>query len=124
MSNQAPIYKLSSSKNQIERISDGLRQLKLGGMQTSFEDVCQMALSEHKSPFDMLQTLVELQMEWDNNGHIKRRIDKAGFPYERELTDFNYSLQPSINQQSRLTNLPREDLLIKHKILSFLDPTE
>lgn len=68
-------------------------------MQTSFEDVCQMALSEHKSPFDMLQTLVELQMEWDNNGHIKRRIDKAGFPYERELTDFNYSLQPSINQQ-------------------------
>lgn len=94
-----PIYKLSSTSDQIERIFDGLRQLGLGGMQTSFVDTCQQALVNHKTNYDILQSLIELEMDWQNNDHIKRRIDKAGFPFERELADFIFSHQPSLNPE-------------------------
>lgn len=93
------VYKMLSSHIQTERIDDTLRQLNLGGMRTSFDKLAQEAIKNNLTFYDYIERLAQQEMDWRNVDQAERRIKAARLPFRKTLEDYDFSFQPSINQQ-------------------------
>jgi len=83
-------------------IKTRLRDFKLSGICNSYEDRIAYAKDKSLSYEEFLEMLLEDEENNRRDNSYKKRYSKAKFPYSKNIEDFDFSFQPSIDK--RLVN--------------------
>lgn len=114
-------YKMSNSRKINERIEQGLRDLQLDGMLPVYDMLAKDNINNHDSPYVFLERLLEKQINWKEDLRIRNRILQAKFPYVKTIKDFDFSFQPSIDEQKIKTLATGKFINDKQNVI-FLGP--
>lgn len=82
-----------------EKISDACIRLKLSEIPEKFDQVAQDAAKEELSYSDFLQRLLTLEVIAANERATRTLMRFASLPYYKELGDFDFSFQKSIDKK-------------------------
>lgn len=85
----------ASSHKQLEQ---NLEYLKLGQMQLHLDDVIDFSIKNNLSFTDALIKLTSYEIDFKEHNMIKSMVKVAAFPHLKELKDFDFDFQPSINK--------------------------
>lgn len=97
-----------------EKVKDNLKQLELQQMQIHIDDVVK-EISNNNLPFiEGLYKLTNYEIEMQETNCSNALIKAAAFPFKKELSEFDFSFQPSIKESEI------KDLLTLH----FMSKTE
>ncbi len=80
-------------------INSSLKLLGLEGMRSSWEKIAEQVIKDKLTPVDFLESLLEIELGYKEDGRLIRWKQKAHFPFVRSLKDFDFSYQPSIDQR-------------------------
>lgn len=76
-----------------------LTQLKLGRIREVYRDWIDRAGREEMSYADFLHGLLSEEICAREENQIKRRMQQAGFPFEKTIEQFDFSLRPELKRQ-------------------------
>lgn len=80
-------------------IESALKLLDLEGMKVSYEKIAEKVIQEKLTPIDFLESLLEIELGYKEDGRLTRWKQKSHFPFDKSLKDFDFSYQPSIDQR-------------------------
>ncbi|MEB6216204.1 IS21-like element helper ATPase IstB, partial [Mammaliicoccus sciuri] len=97
---------MSNSTN-YRRLKENLEYLKMNQMINHLDDVIDFSIKNEMSFIDTLVKLSDYEIAVKEKNMIESMVKVAAFPFKKELSDFDFSFQPSINKQELLdfTNL-------------------
>ncbi|MCD6456907.1 MAG: IS21-like element helper ATPase IstB [Methanophagales archaeon] len=98
----------------LERLKEQLKILGLREIQEIFEEEAEKAIKTKLGYIGYLSKLVEEETLAKTDRSINRRIQTAKFPWTKTLEEFDFSFQPSINEEE----------ILKLADLSFVDKKE
>ena len=75
-----------------------LREFKLSGIYNSYEERIKYAQSKSLSYEEFLELLLEDEVNNRRDNSYKKRYSKAKFPYSKNIEDFDFAFQPSIDK--------------------------
>lgn len=81
------------------KLLSNLEVLKLDKMRNFLPNYLDEIVKNKISLLDALHTLTEKELEFRNDRASKIQIRVSAFPFEKELDDFDFDYQPSINKQ-------------------------
>jgi len=81
-----------------ERVHSNMVTLKLDTMESIVDSYLESALSEGKSFIEILDYLITQEINNKKASIIEYRLMLSGIPARKRLDDFDYSFQPSIDQ--------------------------
>ena len=87
-------------------VKSKLKILKMSGALTEIDELYRDALKNQKDYLELINSLLEVEINDKYARRINNRIKKAKFPVSKSLSDFDFSIRPSLN---------------KHEIVSFTD---
>ncbi len=106
----------SSSYNQLVQ---NLEYLKLKQMQIHLDDVIDFSIKNNLSLTDALIKLTSHEIDFKEKNMIRSMVKVAAFPHLKELKDFDFEFQPSINK-SEIMELATLRFIEKAENLVFL----
>ena len=77
-----------------------LREFKLSGIYNSYEERMKYAIDKSLSYEEFLELLLEDEANNRKDNSFKKRYSKAKFPYSKNIEDFDFSFQPSIDKRT------------------------
>jgi DNA replication protein DnaC len=77
-----------------------LREFKLSGIHNSYEERAKYALDKSLSYEEFLELLLEDEANNRADNGFKKRYSKAKFPYAKNIEDFDFAFQPSIDKKA------------------------
>ncbi len=80
-------------------IETTLKLLGLEGMRASYEKIAEKVVQEKLTPIDFLESLLEMELGYKEDGRLTRWKQKSHFPFDKSLKDFDFSYQPTIDQR-------------------------
>lgn len=83
----------------MEELLTQLTQLKLGRIREVYRDWIDRASREDMSYADFLRGLLSEEVCAREENQIKRRMQQAGFPFEKTIEQFDFSLRPELKRQ-------------------------
>ena len=96
--------------------------LKLDKIKECYPNYVENALKNNISITDMLYELTEKEIMYRNERASQIQVTVSAFPYKKELEDFDFSYQPSINKQE-IYELNTLGFLERHENILFLGPS-
>ncbi|MDD3819627.1 MAG: IS21-like element helper ATPase IstB [Actinomycetota bacterium] len=80
-------------------IKTRLRDFKLSGIYNSYEERIKYATDKSLSYEEFLEILLEDEVNNRKDNSYKKRYSKAKFPYSKNIEDFDFGFQPSIDRR-------------------------
>jgi DNA replication protein DnaC len=81
-----------------ERLHLNLQRLKLNTIDTILDNYLEIATREGKTTLEVIDHLVEQERNAKDASSQQTRMKLAGFPVNKELEDFDFEFQPSIDR--------------------------
>lgn len=85
--------------NQYQKLIDNLTKLNLNNMAANIKNYRQLVNDKQISFSEALLELTNKEVAYQQHQSLKRMIERAHFPIIKRLSEFDYTFQPSINQQ-------------------------
>lgn len=82
----------------INELTNNLETLKLFKFKENINDYLTMIADGTKTPLDAINELTKLEITQRDKMAIKSCVKVANFPFQREINDFDFSFQPSLNK--------------------------
>ncbi|ENG5647341.1 ATP-binding protein, partial [Staphylococcus aureus] len=82
-----------------KRLKANLEYLKMNQMIIHHDDVIDFSIKNNLSFIDTLIKLSDYEIEIKEKNLIESMVKVAAFPFKKEISDFDFNFQPSINQQ-------------------------
>lgn len=101
------------------RLVNNLEQLKLKSMMAALPDYLTLVEQNEKDFIQALYELTELEKEAKQERIIKACVRTAGFPFMKELSDFDFSFQPGLNK-GKIMELSTLRFIENHENILFL----
>lgn len=102
-------------------IESHLKHLKLKGMINDYKGISEIATEKKLTYEEYLSLLLENEVLRKKNSSYKARVDRAKFPYIKELDSFDFSFQPTLDEK-KVIQLSSCDFIDKVENLIFLGP--
>ena len=80
------------------------------------------SVNKDLSPTDMLYELTCKEIEHRNERYAQLQLSMSAFPYQKEINDFDFDYQPSINK-SEILELNTLGFIDRHENILFLGPS-
>ena len=80
-------------------IKTRLKEFKLSGIYNSYEERIKYAQDKSLSYEEFLEMLLEDEENSRRDNSFKKRYSKAKFPYSKNIEDFDFNFQPSIDRR-------------------------
>lgn len=80
-------------------LKERLREFKLSGIYNSYEERIKYAQNKSLSYEEFLEMIFEDEANNRKDNSYKKRYSKAKFPYCKNIEDFDFSFQPSIDKR-------------------------
>ena len=84
------------------KLLNNLETLKLDKMAIFLPNYLESIKNQDISIIDVLYRLTEEEIKYRDERASKIQVSVAGFPFEKEIKDFDFSYQPGINKQQML----------------------
>lgn len=84
------------------KLINNLEILKLDKMAIFLPNYLESIKAQDISIVDILYRLTEEEIKYRDERASKIQVSVAGFPFEKEIKDFDFSYQPGINKQQML----------------------
>ena len=84
------------------KLLNNLETLKLDKMAIFLPNYLESIKNQDISIIDVLYRLTEEEIKYRDERASKIQVAVAGFPFEKEIKDFDFSYQPGINKQQML----------------------
>jgi len=81
-------------------IKQRLKDFKLSGIYGSYEERIKYATDKSLSYEEFLELILEDEVNNRADNSYKKRYSKAKFPYSKNIEDFDFGFQPSINKRT------------------------
>lgn len=104
------------------QLCSNLEQLKLTQMLVHLDEITDFVTANNLSFTEGLHKLSSYEVDFKEKNASKSMIKAAAFPFVKELKDFDFSFQPTINEQE-LKELTALGFLEKHENIVFLGPS-
>lgn len=88
--------------NNYNKLLNNLETLKLNQIKDNLDNYIDLINNKNKDIVDSLYELTNLEINMSEQKRILHSIQFAGFPFFKELEDFDFSFQPSINKEQIL----------------------
>ena len=85
--------------NTYKQLCENLERLKLGQIKLHLNEVIDFITNNNLSFIEGLLKLTNYEVDYKAVNAGKQIIKEGAFPHHRELSDFDFDFQPSINQQ-------------------------
>ena len=108
--------------NNYNKLLNNLEELKLDKIREQYPAYIEQAVKENKSITDILYELTNKELEYKNEKANKIQVSVAAFPYKKELSDFDFNYQTSINK-NEILELNTLGFLESHENVLFLGPS-
>ena len=86
----------------LEDTKEKLKQLKLNGIIGTLSNKLDEFTESKKSLLEFLNELLEIEINYRDQNSTKNNIHVSHFPFLKELEDFDFEFQPSVNKQKIL----------------------
>lgn len=100
--------------NNYNKLVNNLEELKLPLFRSYLDQYLESVATGDKTVVDALYELTEYEMELKRQRTITSCVKTAGFPFLKELEDFDFNFQPSINKEQ----------LMNFRYLNFIENKE
>src|SRR5690554_4060279 len=87
------------SKTEYETVLDNLSSLKLKGSLNNLDQIMDDVARNKLSFIQGLIKLTDHELAFKEKSAIQSMVKVGGFPYFKELKDFDFEFQPSINEK-------------------------
>ena len=84
------------------KLINNLENLKLDKMSIFLPNYLESIKTQDISIVDILYRLTEEEIKYRDERASKIQVSVAGFPFEKEIQDFDFSYQPGVNKQQLL----------------------
>lgn len=108
--------------NDYNKLLNNFELLKLDKIKDYYPNYVEIATKRNKSLTDSLLELIEKEIEYRNERASQIQITVSVFPYKKEIDDFDFDYQPSINKQEIL-ELNKLGFLSRHENILFVGPS-
>lgn len=108
--------------NDYNKLLNNFELLKLDKIKNYYPNYVEIATKRNKSLTDSLLELTEKEIEYRNERASQIQITVSAFPYKKEIDDFDFDYQPSINKQEIL-ELNKLGFLSRHENIIFVGPS-
>lgn len=108
--------------NNYNKLLNNLEILKLDKMREYYPNYIEKVSKENISLTDMLYELTNKEIEYRDERASQIQITVSAFPYKKEIDDFDFDYQPSINKQ-QIMELNTLGFLERHENILFLGPS-
>lgn len=108
--------------NNYNKLLNNLETLNLDKMRDYYPNYIEKATKDNTSLTDMLYELTTKEIEYRNERASQIQIKVSAFPYKKEMEDFDFDYQPSINKQ-QIMELNTLGFLDRHENVLFLGPS-
>lgn len=106
----------------LENVKKYLKQLNLNGISSRLEEIIDFCTKSKLTPIEILAYILKLEVEKRANNRLKIGLNVAHFPMIRTLEDFNFSIQPSIDEQ-KIRELAKLEWIKEKRNLLLLGPS-
>ncbi|MFH6549913.1 ATP-binding protein, partial [Staphylococcus aureus] len=103
-----------------KRLKANLEYLKMNQMIIHHDDVIDFSIKNNLSFIDTLIKLSDYEIEIKEKNLIESMVKVAAFPFKKEISDFDFNFQPSINQQE-IWDFTDLRFIEKYQNIVFLD---
>lgn len=93
---------MMSNSTNYRRLKENLEYLKMNQMINHLDEVIDFSIKNEMSFIDTLVKLSDYEIAVKEKNMIESMVKVAAFPFKKELSDFDFSFQPSINKQELL----------------------
>ncbi len=107
--------------NNYNKLLNNFEALKLDKMREYYPNYIEN-INKEQSITDILLELTNKEIEYRNERASQIQITVSAFPYKKEIADFDFDYQPSINKQEIL-ELNSLGFLERHENILFLGPS-
>lgn len=87
------------SEHVYERIKDNLEQLKMRNTLTIIDNYLERAIADDLNIVDILDYLLAEETKNKQQRAYEKQIQLSGFPIKKQLSDFDFTFQPSIDKR-------------------------
>lgn len=108
--------------NDYNKLLNNFELLKLDKMKDYYPNYVETATKRNKSLTEALLELTGKEIEYRNERASQIQITVSAFPYKKEIDDFDFDYQPSINKQEIL-ELNNLGFLSRHENILFVGPS-
>ena len=108
--------------NNYNKLLNNLEILKLDKIRDYYPKYSEKAIKDKVSLTDAFYELTNKEIEYRDERASQIQINISAFPYRKEIDDFDFDYQPSINKQEIL-ELNTLGFLEKHENILFLGPS-
>ncbi len=108
--------------NDYNKLLTNFEMLKLDKMKDYYPNYVDTATKNNKSLTEALLDLTNKEIEYRNERASQIQITVSAFPYKKEIEDFDFDYQPSINKQE-IAELNNLGFLTKHENILFVGPS-
>lgn len=108
--------------NDYNKLLTNFEMLKLDKMKDYYPNYVDTATKNNKSLTEALLDLTNKEIEYRNERASQIQITVSAFPYKKEIKDFDFDYQPSINKQE-IAELNNLGFLTKHENILFVGPS-
>jgi len=106
-----------------EELDQLLRNLKLHGMHTVYDEQLRAADQQQITYTDFVAGLLRAQWRDRQENALEARILRAGLPERWALETFPFAKQPGVNRK-QIRALAELDFVAKHENIVFVGPTD
>ena len=108
--------------NNYNQLLNNLEELKLDKIREYYPNYVDEATKENKTLTEALLELTKKEIEYRNERASQIQITVSAFPYRKELSDFDFDYQPSINKKE-IKELNNLGFLERHDNILFVGPS-
>jgi DNA replication protein DnaC len=111
-------------KNSYQQLTTNLEYLKLKQMAQHLGDVVDFSINNELSFVETLVKLTNYEIDVrEQNNMIHSMVKMGAFPHRKEVDEFDFEFQPSINKQQILDFISLRFLEQQENIVFFLGPS-
>ena len=111
-----------SNNTLYQQAVDNLEFLKLNDMIEYLDDTVEYVNANHLSFIEGIVRLTNYQRDRKQKNMEQSMVRTAGFPHLKEIKDFDFSFQPSINEE-QIRNFLTMRFVEKHENIVFIGPS-
>ena len=108
--------------NAYNELLNKLELLKLDKIKDIYPSYIDIAVKDNKSLTELLLELTKKEIEYRDERASQIQVTVSAFPYKKEISDFDFDYQPSINKQEIL-ELNTLGFLERHENILFVGPS-
>lgn len=108
--------------NDYNKLLNNLELLKLDKIKDYYPGFVDIATKKNKTLTESLLELTNKEIEYRDERASQIQVTVSAFPYKKEISDFDFDYQPSINKQ-QILELNNLGFLSRHENILFVGPS-